>query len=132
MELTNSIQDYMSEEETINLSLLEKVFKNFILILSPFAPFITEEMWERLGNKESVHIQNWPSYDEEVLKREIIELVVEVNGKVRGRIKINRDSNEKEIEKIILEDPKIKKHIENKKIKKVIHIKNKIINIVTE
>lgn len=132
MELTNSIQDYMSEEETINLSILEKVFKNFILILSPFAPFITEEMWERLGNQGSVHIQNWPSYDEEVLKRDIIELVVEINGKVRGRIKINRDSDEKEIEKIILEDPKIKKYIENKEIKKVIHIKNKIINIVVE
>ncbi len=132
MELINSIQDYMSEEETINLSLLEKVFKNYILILSPFAPFITEEMWERLGNKESVNMENWPSYDEEILKRDIIELVVEVNGKVRGRIKINRDSDEKEIEKIILDDPKIKKHVENKIIKKIIHIKNKIINIVIE
>lgn len=132
MELTNSIQDYMSEEETINLSLLEKVFKNYILILSPFAPFITEEMWERLGNKKSVNMENWPSYDEEILKRDIIELVVEVNGKVRGRIKINRDSDEKEIEKIILDDPKIKKHVENKIIKKIIHIKNKIINIVIE
>lgn len=132
MELTNSIQDYMNDENTLNLELLEKVFKNFILMLSVFAPFISEEMWERLGNKESVHIQQWPSYDEEILKREIVEIVVEVDGKVRGRIKINRDLDEKDIEKIVLEDSKIKKYIDNKRIKKIVYIKNKIINIVTE
>ena len=132
MELTNSIQDYMNDENTLNLELLEKVFKNFILMLSVFAPFISEEMWERLGNKESVHVQQWPSYDEEILKREIIEIVVEVDGKVRGRIKINRDLDEKDIKKIVLEDSKIKKYFDNKRIKKIVYIKNKIINIVTE
>lgn len=132
MELTNSIQDYMNNEKTINLTLLEKVFKNFILMLSVFAPFISEEMWEKLGNKESVHLQQWPSYDEEILKREVVEIVVEVDGKVRGRIKINRDLDEKEVEKIIMDDTKFKKYFENKKIKKTIYIKNKIINIVTE
>ncbi|MCX8095221.1 MAG: leucine--tRNA ligase [Caldisericia bacterium] len=132
MELTNLVQEYMNDEEKININLLEKIFKNFILILSPFAPFITEEMWEKLGNTTSVHLESWPSYDEEILKRDIIEIVIEVNGKVRGRINVNRHSDEKEIEKIILEDPKIKKYIENKKIKNIIHVKNKIINIVVE
>ncbi|MBC7194792.1 MAG: leucine--tRNA ligase, partial [Caldisericia bacterium] len=131
MELTNSIQDYMSNED-INLNLLNEVFKKFILILAPFAPFISEEMWEKLGNKESVHLMNWPSYNEKIIQRDIIELVIEIDGKVRGRIKIDRETDEKDLERIVLEDTKIKKYLQDKKIKNIIHIKNKLINIVTE
>jgi leucyl-tRNA synthetase len=131
MELTNSIQDYM-EDNLINLNLLNDVFEKFILILAPFAPFLSEEMWERLGHKKSVHLMNWPSYDEKILQTEIVELIIEIDGKVRGRLIIDRDKEQKEIEKLVLDDFKIKKYLMDKKIKKIIYIKNKLINIVTE
>jgi len=131
MELTNSIQDYM-EDNLINLNLLNDVFEKFILILAPFAPFLSEEMWERLGHKKSVHLVNWPSYDEKILQTEIVELIIEIDGKVRGRLIIDRDKEQKEIEKLVLDDFKIKKYLMDKKIKKIIYIKNKLINIVTE
>jgi leucyl-tRNA synthetase len=131
MELTNSIQDYM-EDNLINLNLLNDVFEKFILILAPFAPFLSEEMWERLSHKKSVHLMNWPSYDEKILQTEIVELIIEIDGKVRGRLIIDRDKEQKEIEKLVLDDFKIKKYLMDKKIKKIIYIKNKLINIVTE
>ncbi|MGQ9845453.1 MAG: leucine--tRNA ligase [Caldisericia bacterium] len=132
MELTNYIQDYLNKNSDPNIPLLKEVFTNFILILSPFAPFLTEELWEMMGNKNSVQFESWPSYDEEIIKKDKIELVVEINGKVRGRFIVQRDLDNKKIENIVLKDEKIKKFIGNKEIKKIIHIKNKLLNIVVQ
>ncbi|HRU74327.1 MAG TPA: leucine--tRNA ligase [Caldisericia bacterium] len=132
MELTNYIQDYLNENEKPNIKVLSEILENFIIILSPFAPFLSEELWEMIGNKASVQFNSWPNYDENLIKRDKIELIVEVNGKVRGRFTIERDLDSNKIEEIVLNDDKIKKYIENKEIEKIVHIKNKLLNIVVK
>ncbi len=130
MELTNELSLYLNKRKSPNPDVLREVFKNFLLLLAPFAPFLSEELWERFGGKESIHLKEWPSWDEEALKRERIKIIIQVNGKVRGKIEVPNNSDEKEIEEAALKEKSVKRFIEGKEIKKIIHVKNKLINIV--
>lgn len=130
MELTNELSLYLNKKENPNPDILREVFKNFILILAPFAPFLSEELWERFGGKRSLHLENWPEWDEEVLKRERIRIIIQVNGKVRGKIEVPNNSNEEEIESLALQEKSVKRFVEGREIKKIIHVKDKLINIV--
>ncbi len=105
-------------------------FKKFIQLLVPFAPHIAEEIWEKLGHTESIFLSAWPKYDPELIKDEEINLVVQVNGKVRDTIKISANITEEEAKKVALEREKIKAHLEGKEIKKIIFVGGKLINIV--
>jgi leucyl-tRNA synthetase len=105
-------------------------YKLLITLLSPFAPHITEELWEMLGNKKSIHLQPWPKYNKELAKEKEIELVIQINGKVRDRIEVPVDISEEEAKKIASESKKIKKWIKGKKIKKIIFVKGKLVNVV--
>ena len=127
MKLYNSISH---EFKNINHDLKKTVLKNFCILLAPFAPHISEELWHLLGSNESVHFQNWPVCDWEAIKENSYELVVQINGKVRERIKILNESSEELIKKKSLKSPNVIKWIDNKQIKKIIIVKGKIINIV--
>ena len=105
-------------------------YKLLVIMLAPFAPFITEELWEQLGNKDSIHEQKWPKYDLKKIKEKTFELVVQVNGKVRDTIEAEVGIEEKEAQKIALQSEKIQKFLEDKQVKKTIYIKDKILNIV--
>jgi len=107
-----------------------ELYKILIILLSPFTPHICEELWERLGNKNFIIKEKWPEYNQELVKEEEIELVVQINGKLRDTIKVPADISEEEAKKAALEREKIKKWIEGKEIKKIIFVQNKIINIV--
>lgn len=102
----------------------------FTLILAPFAPYLTEEVWSELGFSQSVHVQDWPSYEESLLEEDLVTVVVQVNGKVRANIEMNKNATQKDVEKVALENPKVQNFINNKKPTKVIYVPNKIINIV--
>ncbi len=102
----------------------------FLILLSPFAPHITEELWKMMGNKESIHLQSFPKYNPELAKEKEITLVVQINGKLRDQIKVLADISEEEAKKIALEREKIKKWIEGKEIRRIIFVKGKLINIV--
>jgi leucyl-tRNA synthetase len=104
--------------------------EKMLLLLSPFSPHIAEELWEAIGNKPSIFEQRWPDWDEEATKEETIELVVQINGKLRSKIMISPGISEDEIKRIALEDQKIRKIVGNKTIKKVIVVKGKLVNIV--
>ncbi len=106
------------------------VIQKILILLAPFAPHLTEELWQYLGNKDSVHNQNWPTYDSELVKEQIITLIVQINGKVRDRIETKVDISEEEAKKLTLGREKIKKRIVGKKVKKIIFIPGKLINIV--
>lgn len=108
----------------------QKSFSNLVLLLSPFAPHITEEIWEKLGNKGSIFKEKWPKYDEKLVKEDTFDLIVQINGKVRDKIKTKVGISEDEALKLAKDSEKIKKYIENKKIIKVIMIKNRLLNIV--
>ncbi len=106
-------------------------FETFLKLLSPFAPHIAEELWEKLGRKGSIILEKWPVYDPLLIAEEEIDLVVQVNGKLRDTIRVKADISEEEAKKVAMESKKVKKWIEGKEIKKVIFVKGRLINIVT-
>ena len=108
----------------------KKYIKPLLQILNPVAPHVTEELWEKLNLGGYIFESKWPTYDESKIVSDEIEIPVQINGTVRYRINIPAQSDEKEIEKIALEAPALKKYIAGKEIKKVIVIKSKIVNIV--
>ncbi len=108
----------------------QKIISKFIILLSPYAPYISEEIWELLGNKQSVHHQKWPDFDENFLKKESFNYPISFNGKMRFNIDIKTDLDEDEIKNKILSHPKTTSYLDNKPVKKVIIVPNKIINIV--
>ncbi|PJA86936.1 MAG: leucine--tRNA ligase [Candidatus Moranbacteria bacterium CG_4_9_14_3_um_filter_42_9] len=119
---------FVNEASRVELS--QEKFEKFLIILSSFAPHISEELWEKLGHKESIFLESWPKYDPKLIKDEEIELVIQVNGKLRDRIKVAADISEEEAKKTATESEKVKNFIAGKEIKKIIFVKGKLINIV--
>jgi len=107
------------------------VIEPFVLILAPFAPHIAEELWEKLGHTESLTYQPWPKYDRELIKEKEIELAVQVNGKIKGRIVVPADADEKQIESEALSNVKVNTAMGGKPAKKIIVIKPRIVSIIT-
>jgi leucyl-tRNA synthetase len=129
MELTSALIDY-KEKHGVTATVREGVEK-LLLLLAPIAPHITEELWEKLGNPYSIHMQSWPKWDEELAKEEIITLVVQVDGKVRDRFQVPADITEEEAREMALSSPKVRRHLEGKEVKQVVFIPGKLVNIVT-
>ena len=107
-----------------------KDFGKFLIILSPFAPHLSEELWEKLGNKKSIFYEKWPEYDEELIKEKTFELVVQINGKMRNTIPAAIDIFENEAKELAMKSEKVQKWLEGKEIKKVIFVKNRLINFI--
>ncbi len=103
---------------------------NFTKMLATFAPHIGEELYTLLSNEESVAYAEWPSYDESVLELDEIELVVQVNGKLRGKLTVAKDEDSEVVEKLALEIDNVIKHIDGLTIRKIIVVPNRIVNIV--
>lgn len=106
--------------------------ENFVKMLSCVAPHIGEEMWQKLGHDESIAYEAWPTYDETKLVQDTVEIAIQVNGKLRGKIVINKDEDREVVEKMAFEVENIKIHTQGKEIKKVIYVPNKIVNIVAK
>ena len=109
-----------------------KYLETLLLLLAPFAPFMTEELWQKMGKKPSIHLASWPSFDEAKTRSEEVTIAVQINGKVRSLINISQSeaSSQDLIEAKAKEDPKIIKHLEEKSVKKVIYVPGKVINFV--
>ena len=108
----------------------KSVVEKFVLILSPFAPHIAEELWEKLGHTESLAYQNWPKYDKELVKEKEIELAVQVNGKIKDKIVVSADADEEQIKQKALACEKVIAALAGNQPKKVIVIKSRLVNIV--
>jgi leucyl-tRNA synthetase len=108
----------------------KKYALEFIKLLNPVCPFVTEELWSLMGHDKSIAYEVWPSYNEDLLVDSFKKIAVQVNGKVRGEITVNFDLDEDSIKEMALNDDNVKKHISNKEIVKIIVIKNRIVNIV--
>ena len=104
--------------------------EGFVQLLAPIAPHICEELWTILGNEEGISYKPWPTYDETALIEDEVEVVFQINGKVRAKASVSRDLTKDELEKIALETKGIKENIEGKTIRKVIVVPNKLVNIV--
>ena len=130
MEMVNEMYRY--KEGQVNAGLYGAAIKNLLVMLAPFVPHVAEEMWEHLGYEGSVHDQQWPTYDESALVKDTVEIVVQINGKIKEKINIAGDSSKEEMEKIAVENDKIKALTEGKNVVKIIAVPNKLINIVVK
>lgn len=130
MELVNALYKYENEVEVKNMKFYEDVVRDFVKILAPFAPHFSEEMWERLGYEYSVFNQKWPEWDEKALERDMIEIAIQVNGKVRSKAQVPSNATDEELKQIALSDERVKSYLDGKEIKKVIIVKNRLVNIV--
>ncbi len=104
--------------------------ENFVLLLSPMAPHIAEELWQILGHSESLSFEAWPKFDVKYTQESLIEIPIQINAKVRGRIMAAPDANDSELEQAALSDPRIKKYLEGRTVKKMIIVPKKLISIV--
>lgn len=109
----------------------KSVVEKFVLILAPFAPHIAEELWERLGHKESLAYESWPEYDSELIKEKEIEMAVQVNGKIKDRIVVAVDADERLIESEALSSDKVKAAMGGKSARKIIVARPRIVSIIT-
>ncbi|MSU44639.1 leucine--tRNA ligase [Candidatus Nomurabacteria bacterium] len=108
----------------------EDVYKKFLQILSPFAPHMTEELWTILGEKKSINLSSWPKWDENLIKNSEIKIMIQINGKIRSEIMIEMNEGEEDVKKKALADVVVLKHIKGKDIKRIIYVKDRLINIV--
>jgi leucyl-tRNA synthetase len=129
MELLNEVYSFKARSDN-DYAVLGFALNNLILLIAPFSPHIAEELWETMGNKPSAFYKPWPVWDEEFAKASEIELVVQVNGKVRSKIMVPAGLPDDTIKETALGDQKVKDFIGDKKTRKVIVVKGKLVNIV--
>ena len=129
MELLNDVAKHNSAE-TQSVAVRHEALTSAVLLLSPIAPHICHALWQALGHSESVADAKWPAVDEKALVRSSITLVLQVNGKVRGKIEVAADISKQDIEKIALADENVQRFIEGSTIRKIIVVPGRLINIV--
>ncbi|MGQ9819572.1 MAG: leucine--tRNA ligase [Candidatus Kapaibacteriales bacterium] len=110
----------------------KEALEKFLILLSPFAPHISEELWEKIGHQKSIFLEKFPDYDENKALRREVEVVVQVNSKIRARLKVPLNSSEDEIVGIASRENNVKKYISGVKIKKIVFVPNKLINFICE
>jgi leucyl-tRNA synthetase len=108
----------------------KQAMESFVLILAPFAPHIAEELWHRLDHRQSLTYHQWPRYDEQLTCDAEIDLVIQINGKVRDKLTVPADCDEETIKRKTHESTHVQKHLQGKTIKKIIVVRNRLINIV--
>jgi leucyl-tRNA synthetase len=131
MEFANALSKYLQEGKK-NLSLLKDSVLDFIRILAPFAPHFSEEQWQNLGMSYSIFNEKWPEFNPDALVKKEVEIAVQINGRIRAKLNIPTDLNEKGIEKLSLSNQNIKSLLKGKDIKKVIVVKGRLVNIVAK
>ncbi|GAA3941541.1 leucine--tRNA ligase [Litoribacillus peritrichatus] len=129
MELSNAIGkfDVISDQDK---AVLQEALESAVLLLSPIVPHITHTMWQALGHDTAVMNESWPAFDESALVKSVIEVVVQVNGKVRAKIEVAPDASKDDVENLAVNDANVKKFTDDKTIRKVIVIPGKLVNIV--
>jgi leucyl-tRNA synthetase len=110
--------------------LYKDIWEPFVLLLSPYAPHLGEELWQKLDHKESLAYAQWPEWDEELVKESVLEIVIQINGKVRAKLELPAGTSKDETEKLAFQNEKIKAYTDGKTIVKVIVVPDKLVNIV--
>ena len=133
MELVNALYAYKEATKEPNSGLIYEAISDLIKMMSPFVPHITEELWRgAIDANSSVHEQSWPECDEEALKVDNVEIVLQVNGKVRGRLTVPAEATKEELEKIAMADANVQAHIGDATVRKVICVPGRLVNIVAK
>ena len=133
MELVNALYAYKEAVAAPNTGLVYEAISALVKMLAPFVPHMCEELWDgAFDPTASVHTQSWPEYDEDALKVDNIEIVLQVNGKVRGRLVVPAAATKEELEKIAMEDANVKAHIGDATVRKVICVPGRLVNVVAK
>ncbi len=132
MELVNAMHTYRDVATSPNPALIRETIATLLRLLAPFAPHITEELWSLTGHADSIHQQAWPKWDAEALKTAEVEVVFQINGKVRDKLTVPSDLSMAELEKVALDQERVQQLIEGKTVVKVIAVPNKLVNIVVK
>jgi len=130
MEMVNAIYAFEPKNAPENAAVLKEAVESVVLMLSPFVPHLTEELWEALGHQGGVEAASWPAYDPEAASDEELLVVVQVNGKLRGKVTVAVDATEEQVKGLAFADDKVKPWLEGKAIRKVIYVPGKLLNIV--
>ncbi|MEJ0021386.1 MAG: leucine--tRNA ligase [Candidatus Doudnabacteria bacterium] len=123
-----SFMEFLNE----NKQLSKENWETFLILLAPFAPHMTEDLWHQLKHKESIHTQSWPKYNEKLTKEETVTVVVQVLGRVRASLAFSSGASQSEVKEKALADANVKRHLEGKEIVKEIFVQDKLINFVVE
>jgi len=130
MELVNTLQDREPLDKHARPEVLKQVLELLTVMLTPVAPHLAEELWEMLGHKQSLHAQEWPEYSAELAQEEQVEVVIQINGRVRGRICVDVGLPEEELAERAFADPKIEQLLRGARVVKRVVIPNKLVNVV--
>lgn len=130
MELSNEIQRFQSSQSDTDKQVMQEALETVVLLLTPITPHICHVLWQSLGHKTQVQATPWPNVDASALVKSTIEFVIQVNGKVRGRVTAAADADQATIEALARENENVIKNLEGKTIRKIIVIPQKLINIV--
>ncbi|MFQ6083307.1 MAG: leucine--tRNA ligase [Candidatus Aminicenantia bacterium] len=131
-ELYNTICEIKEElrKNDNGQAILRESLETIILLLSPFTSHICEELWQMTNHRNSLNYSSWPSYQSELAKEELVTIVIQVNGKLRGKFEASLDISDEEVKEKALSNERVQPYIKDKEIRKVIYIKNKLVNIV--
>lgn len=132
MELVNAMYQYKDGHDAVQGDLAEELVQKLLLLLAPFTPHITEELWHECGYEGSVHQQVWPTYEEKALAVDEVEIAVQVNGKVRDKLTVAVNMDKAALEEQAKALPRVQEFIDGKNVVKVIVVPNKIVNIVVK
>jgi leucyl-tRNA synthetase len=134
MELFNALAATAQDARELKAAapLIHEGVETMIVLLAPFVPHVANELWEQLGHRETLDQVRWPSYSEEALEEEKLLIVVQVNGKVRGKITVPADTTREQIESEALADPKVRAFLNGQKVRRTIYVPRRLVNIVVE
>jgi len=130
MELVNQLYALEPLEESVSPAVVKEALAMTVLLVSPYAPHVAEELWEKLGQQQCIAESPWPAYDEELAREDEYEIVIQVNGRVRGRIRVAADLEEKELLQQAMADPGVARLVDGQRIAKTVVVPRKLINIV--
>jgi leucyl-tRNA synthetase len=135
MELVNATRAFIESREGNTPSRQEsaavaEAVENLVLLLAPMVPHIAEELWERMGGSGSVFEQSWPTFDELAAAEDVVTIAVQINGKLRGEADVERGASQDEVMELAMADARVAKHLEGKQVRKVIHVPDRILNLV--
>ncbi len=130
MEYVNALQKYEAEAEEKNVEFFKACVKDLVLMMAPFTPHFCEELWEMLGNKESVFEENYPVFDEKALVKDEVEYAVQINSKIKAKLMIPEGLSDEDIQATVCAYPEISEQIAGKTVKKCIIVKGRLVNLI--
>jgi len=128
--VVSAMMEFLNEMLAIGDAPDRETVEAFLILISPFAPHFAEELWVRTGHEPSIFKQTWPDWDDAYTKSDTVTVAVQINGKMRGKVTVDADSEESVVLGAAKEDSAVNRHLEGKEIRKKIYVKNKILNLV--